>query len=86
MTSRAVGRSTDNDGRRIAYVLMGLAMAIEAPPHREWLRLHHSRHRCDIAVAVHALNTSSSVNPVMKVDEVGEIVNSIPGDRLPREP
>ena len=65
-------------------VLFGIAVAVEAPLHREWRGLKNERHLVDRAVARRAADALVDVNAVVEIDIVGEAVNLDPLDRLIR--
>src|SRR5579863_4311452 len=59
-------------------------MAVDAPLHVERIYLVHERHRVHPAVARRAADTLVYVNTVVEVNEVGQVVNARPLDRLAR--
>ena len=45
-------------------------MAIQAPPHVEWLCLPRDRHLIDAAVATHATDAFLYMDTVIKIDDL----------------
>ena len=68
--------------RRRAQVRRGVAMAVEAPLHLQRLRAPLERHLVDAPVALDAGHALGDVHAVVEVDEVGQHVHALPGDRL----
>ena len=66
------------------YISFRVAMAPEAPFHRERLGLPGERHFVDAAVAGLAANSFMDVNTVVEIDEIREIVDARPFDRSAR--
>jgi len=64
-----------------AYILLWVAMTVQAPLHRERFRLPRQRHAVDAAVTRGASNTFTHVDIVRKVDISRQIVNPGPFDR-----
>ena len=58
-----------------------LAVAVEAPAHRQRRYLVNARHVLDMAVTSRAAYASMHVNCVVEVNEIRQVVNTIPGDR-----
>ena len=72
----------DEVGR--SKVLLGIAMAVEAPAHTEWFRLVDLVHLVDSPVAGDAANTAIHVSAVVEMDIVRKIMNPLPLNWLPR--
>src|SRR5206468_9032347 len=64
-----------------ADVPLGIPMTLDAPFHLERLLLPHQRHAIDRTVAGRASDPFVHVNAVVKVDEIGQIVDARPLDR-----
>jgi len=58
-----------------------IAMAVEAPLHPQRCRAPCHRHLVDAAVTLDAGNAFGDVDAVIEIDEVGQRVNTVPGDR-----
>src|SRR5580704_10072683 len=69
-----------------AQVRIGIAMAVEAPLHRERRDGVDAAHRIDAPVAFDAAHAVRDVRRVIEVDEPGELVNPPPADRAVVEP
>ena len=69
------------DGVARPQVLLGRAMAIEAPGHLERRVLRHERHPVDAPVAGLAPDSLGDVDRVVEVDVVGQVVDLDPLDR-----
>ena len=67
-------------------MLVRLAMAVQAPAHRERFLLNHRRHGGHVPVAVRAPDPTAGVHAMVEVGEIGKVVHAVPGDRLTREP
>src|SRR4029077_606780 len=61
-----------------SHVLLGIAVAVEAPFHLQGLRLPHQRHAIDLSVTRRAAHTLVHVDAVIEIDEVGQIVHARP--------
>ena len=70
------------DQLRIANVGRRIAVAVETPLHRHRLDLGDDLHLINSAMAGNATDAASDVNTVVKVNEVREIVNAFPHDRV----
>src|SRR5471030_1070652 len=70
------------DRRSRADVALRAAMAVEAPFHLQRLVLRHERHAIDLAVAGGAADALVHVDAVVEVDEVWQIMDARPLDRL----
>src|SRR5439155_9272729 len=60
-----------------------IAVTRYAPVHEQGFVLIGKRHLVDAAVAGHAADSFVNVNVVVEVDELGQIVNALPGNRFP---
>ena len=69
------------DRLRRSQVGGGIAMAVEAEPHRQGPRLLAQRHVLHGAVAALAADALGDVDLVIEVDIVGKIGDAMPGDR-----
>src|SRR5262245_61182090 len=65
------------------HVPFGMAMTVQAPFHGHGLLLPDQRHLVDPAVAGDAGHALLDMDPVMEVDEVGDVVDPAPGQRSP---
>ena len=63
-------------------VLLGGAMAFQAPLHLQRCVVEHERHSVDRAVAGIATDSLIDVNAVIEINEIRQIVNSCPYQRL----
>ncbi len=70
------------DGVSVDSVLCGLAMTVYAPAHRQSFKLPNSFHRFHRPVTFLTLNASRHMSTVVEADEVRQIVNLHPFDRL----
>jgi hypothetical protein len=68
--------------RARANVALGMAMAVDAPAHIESVDFKSQRHLIDAAVTGRASDAFIHVNAVIEIDEIGEIVDSRPRNRL----
>ena len=66
---------------RLAQMRLGIAVAVEAPAHRQFLGLVDDFHSVDPVVAGDTPHTAPHVSRVIEVDIVRQIVNADPGDR-----
>ena len=57
-----------------------LAMALQAPLHIQCLCFPHQRHLVDLAVAGLAADSLVDVDAVVEVNEIGQVVDPVPGD------
>ncbi len=64
-----------------AEVGSGIAVAAQAPTHRQRLRLAHAGHEVDAAVAGLAPHAVGDVRAMVEVDEVGQAIDPHPRDR-----
>src|SRR5688500_18701829 len=65
-------------------VFIRIAMALETPAHAERLLLEDFFHFVDTAVAADAADAANDVRAVVEEDEVGQVMDLHPLDRLPR--
>src|SRR5262249_38138930 len=79
MASGAVVRSVDDLALHSFAVYV--AMAINAPAHRQVRKLPHALHGLHRAVTVLTLDSGSDVRPVVEAGERGKVVNAHPPDR-----
>src|SRR2546430_17210780 len=77
---RLVGHAGDLIAR--PQISLRLAMALQAPPHGQRLRLFHLRHLVDAAMAGDATDTLLHVDGMVEGDEVRKLVDLVP-DRGP---
>src|SRR5271170_5376570 len=63
------------------YIWRGVFMACQTERHVQGLVLMHFDHLVDAPVAAHAAYAGGDVSHVIKIDEVGKLVNLDPGDR-----
>jgi len=63
-------------------VLLRLAMTVDAPFHLQRLLLTHQRHQVHLAVTRRAPDALVHVNAVVEVDEIRQIVDTGPLNRL----
>ena len=63
-------------------VLLGMPMAFETPLHVHVGMFPCQRHQVHAAMTSFAANTFIHVDTVIKVDEIGKVVDAIPSDRL----
>ena len=59
---------------------LGITVAVQAPLHLQAADLVHQRHGINRAMAGAATDSLSHVNAVVEVDELGQIVNTLPFD------
>src|SRR5690242_10417716 len=67
--------------RRRAKLTLGVFVAAEAPLHAERRLPLGERHLVDPAVAAAAADAFGDVNGMIEVDEVGQLVHAVPGQR-----
>src|ERR1700674_5628136 len=65
-----------------ADVLLGVAVAVQAPLHAERSLLPGQRHRVDAPVAGFTTDSLGNVNTVVEVNEIRQIVDARPWDRV----
>ena len=66
--------------------ILGLAMALETPFHLERVDLPGLRHQVDSTVTGGASDALVNMNAVIEINEIGQIVNSGPENRLSGAP
>lgn len=59
-------------------ILRRIAVAIEAPRHKEWLLFGHHRLVGNVAMARRTAHTLRHMDPVVEIDEVGNLINPVP--------
>jgi hypothetical protein len=59
-----------------------IAVAVEAPAHRERLRLPGERHSIHSAVTLHAPHPFGDMCPVVEVDEFRQVMHPLPTERF----
>src|SRR5271166_3006629 len=64
------------------HMAFRMTMAIEAPFHRQRLLFPCQRHQINPPVARNARNSLLNVNSMLKIDEVGKVVNTGPDKGL----
>jgi hypothetical protein len=80
MTSDTVERRLQGASHRNSVLI--LAVTVNAPAHGERLNLSNSFHLLNLPVALCAIDAGRTVGTVIEIDEVGQLVDSIPDDRL----
>ena len=63
----------------------GLLMAVPAPLHQQGVLLPHQGHLVDAAMAGLAADALADVDAVVEIDEVWQVVDTRPLERLVRE-
>jgi len=64
-------------------VLLGVAVAVEAPLHLKAGHLPGQLHLLNLAVTTGTADAFLDVNAVVEVDEIGQVVDAVPGTDLP---
>lgn len=67
-------------------VIFGMAMALQAPAHRERFLLVNSIHVVHLTVAAHAAYTAIDVHRMVEICKIRDLVDLQPADRLPALP
>src|ERR1035437_1552385 len=65
-----------------SYVFFGVSMAVETPLHLQRVHLVGERHAVHSAVAGLAAHTLVDMNAVVEIDEIGQVVDARPTNRL----
>ena len=76
------GPSEVGDQCRVTQMRLGVAVALQAPTHRQLLFLPDLFHEIHPAVAGHARDTTVHVGGMVEVGVVREVVHANPADRL----
>ena len=67
---------------RVADIWIGVAMAVEAPFHRERFHLGDDFHFVDATVTRNAADATIDMYCVVEINEIGKVVNAIPKNGL----
>jgi hypothetical protein len=66
-----------------SQVLLGRAVAIDTPAHRQRRDLGDLVHLADLAVACRAADALGHMDAVVEVDEIAQVMDAVPLDGLP---